>query len=88
MIIKTNALTDKGNVRPAVRTAIVKNVDENRDVFKEAVKVSDSLYTLTATDTNGETIYINFKVTVGTTNGADYATKTKTATSAETIEVE
>lgn len=85
MNIKAVALTEKGAVKPAVRKAIVEKIAKNPELFAEATKVGPSLYTLTATDSNGDNIYINFKISVGTLSADNYATKTKVTTTDEII---
>lgn len=85
MNIKAVALTEKGAVKPAVRKAIVEKIAKNPELFAEATKVGPSLYTLTATDSNGDNIYINFKISVGTLSADNYATKTKVTTTDEIV---
>lgn len=90
MRVKNVVLNEKGNVKAEARKALVAYVDSNRDVFANAVKNDNGTYTVTVVDGAGNTVYVNFDVTVSTKNAADRAEKkaTKKAKVAETFDIE
>lgn len=76
--VKTNALTEKGQVRPAVRTSIVNKIANDRDMFAKAVRVDEKgQFYIPVEDNAGNVIYINFEVTVSTNCIADRAPKAR-----------
>lgn len=76
--IKTNALTEKGQVRPVVRTSIINKVASDRDMFAKAVQVdSKGQFYIPVQDQAGNVVYINFEVTVSANCIADRAPKTR-----------
>ena len=92
MRIKNVALTDKGNLKPAVRTELAKYVASNPDIFASAEKVDGkNTYFVTATDLDGNVIYINFDVTISTKSPYDRAERKATSkpkAEVEAIEIE
>lgn len=87
----TNVIVnEKGNVKAEARKAIVAYVDTHRNVFAEAVKNDNGTYSVAVTDTEGNTVYVNFDVTVSTKNAADRAEKksTRKVKEAETFDIE
>ena len=94
-MVKTMRMTnvivnEKGNVKAEARKAIVAYVDTHRNVFAEAVKNDNGTYSVAVTDTEGNTVYVNFDVTVSTKNAADRAEKksTRKVKEAETFDIE
>lgn len=74
MRIKTVAFTEKGQVRPAVRKAIVNHIAANPSVFADAQRVGDKgVFTMEVQDANGDIFFVNFDVTVSTKAAADRA---------------
>ena len=74
MNLKNVAITEKGNVKPAVRKALIDYVAENPEVFGEAERVEGkNVFTLEVGDIDGNVIYINFDVTVSNKAAADRA---------------
>ena len=74
MRIKTVAFTEKGQVRPAVRKAIVNHIAANPSVFAGAQRVGDKgVFTMEVQDANGDIFFVNFDVTVSTKAAADRA---------------
>lgn len=92
MKIKTVALNDKGNLKPIVRKEVMKYVTEHPEVFADAVKVEGkNAFTLEALDDAGNTIFVNFDVTVSTMAAADRAerkSKPKAKAPAEDVTIE
>lgn len=92
MRIKNVALTEKGNLKPVVRTEMAKYVAGNPDIFATAEKVEGkNTYFIPVTDADGNVFYINFDVTVTTKHPADRAERKatpKAKVEAETIEIE
>ena len=90
MRVKNVVLNEKGNVKAEARKALVAYVDSNRDVFANAVKNDNGTYSVAVVDGAGNTVYVNFAVTVSTKNAADRAEKkaTKKAKVAEVFDVE
>ena len=87
----TNVIVnEKGNVKAEARKAIVAYVDTHRNVFAEAVKNDNGTYSVAVVDGAGNTVYVNFDVTVSTKNAADRAEKktVKKAKVAETFDIE
>lgn len=68
MKIKTVALTEKGVVKTAVRKSLGAYVEKHQaDIFAKATKVEGkNVYFLEVQDAEGNTIYVNFDVTVTT----------------------
>lgn len=90
MNIKGNVLTDKGVVKAGARKALVDYVAKNPNIFATAERNENGTYTVDVTDDNGNTIYINFEVTVSTMNAglrAPRKSKAK-ATAPTTFDVE
>ena len=89
MRIKSVALTEKGQVKPAARKAIVNHIAKNPNLFAHATRVGDKgVFTMEVTDANGNVIFVNFDVTVSTKAAADRAerkprAKAETADSAD-----
>ena len=74
MKIKSVALTDKGQVKPAVRKAIVDHIAANPSAFASAVRVDGkNVFTMQVTDASGNVVFVNFDVTVSTKAAADRA---------------
>lgn len=92
MKIKNVALTEKGNLKPVVRTEMAKYVAGNPDIFATAEKVEGkNTYFIPVTDVEGNVFYINFDVTVTTKHPADRAERKatpKAKVEAEAIEIE
>ena len=83
MKIKSVALTDKGQVKPAVRKAIVDHIAANPSAFASAVRVDGkNVFTMQVTDANGNVVFVNFDVTVSTKAAADRAPRKPKAKSA------
>ena len=76
--IKTSALTEKGQVRPAVRQAIVEKVANDRNLFASAVRVDNKgQFYIEVADSNNNIIYVNFEITVSANCIADRAPKAR-----------
>ena len=76
--IKTNALTEKGQVRPAVRQAIVEKIANDRNLFASAVRVDNKgQFYIEVADSNNNIIYVNFEITVSANCIADRAPKAR-----------
>lgn len=90
MRVKNVVLNEKGNVKAEARKALVAYVDSNRDVFANAVKNDNGTYSVAVVDGAGNTVYVNFDVTVSTKNAADRAEKkaTRKAKVAEDFDIE
>ena len=88
--MKNVIVNEKGNVKAGARKAIVEYVANHREVFAEAVMNDNGTYTVTVVDGAGNTVYVNFDVTVSTKNAADRAEKkaTKKTKVAETFDIE
>lgn len=72
MKIKTNALTEKGNIRPTVRTALIRELSNNRNLFEKAIQVDNrGQFFIEFEDESGTKLYLNFEVTLSTTSIAD-----------------
>lgn len=88
----TCALTEKGQLKPAVRSTVAAYVASHPELFIEAVKVEGkNLYVLECHDADGHTFYVNFDVTVSTLSAADRSVKkpaAKKATTEVDVEVE
>lgn len=87
----TNALTEKGQLKPAVRATVAAFIASHPEKFAEAEKVEGkNVYVLPVTDADGNVFYVNFDVTVSTKAGFDRAERKSKpkATVAETPEVE
>lgn len=92
MRIKNVALTDKGNLKPVVRTEMAKYVAGNPDIFANAEKVEGkNTYFIPVTDAEDNVFYINFDVTISTKSPYDRAERKSTPKAkveAEVIEIE
>lgn len=78
MKIKAIAFTEKGQVRPAVRNAIVEKVASDRNIFAQAVRVDNKgQFYVEVQDANGSVVYVNFEVTVSGNCIANRAPKTR-----------
>ena len=89
----TVALTEKGQVKPAVRTQLADYVAKHADtIFAKAEKVDGkNAYFIPVEDADGNVIYINFDVTVSTKAPFDRAEKKrapKAKTTPTNVEVE
>lgn len=89
----TVALNEKGNLKPAVRTQLAAYVAKHADtVFAKAEKVEGkNVYFIPVEDAEGNTVYINFDVTVSTKAPFDRAEKKrspKAKASTDNVEVE
>jgi chloramphenicol 3-O-phosphotransferase len=87
----TNVIVnEKGNVKAEARKAIVAYVDTHRNVFADAVKNDNGTYSVAVVDGAGNTVYVNFDVTVSTKNAADRAEKksTRKVKEAEAFDIE
>lgn len=87
----TNVIVnEKGNVKAGARKAIVEYVASHREVFAEAVANENGTYSVAVVDSAGNTVYVNFDVTVSTKNAADRSEKktVKKAKVAETFDIE
>ena len=74
MRIKSVALTEKGQVKPVARKAIVNHIAANPNLFAHATRVGDKgVFTMEVTDAAGNVIFVNFDVTVSTKAAADRA---------------
>lgn len=89
MKINVNALTEKGVLKPNVRSQIAAYVNSHRNLFADAVKLEGkNTYVFPIADANGNTIYIAFDVVVTEKDPAKRSTKRATAKTQETIEIE
>lgn len=76
--LRTNALTEKGIVRTSVRNAVISKVAHERDMFAKAIQVDNKgQFYIEVEDEKGETIYINFAVTVSRTCISESAQKVR-----------
>lgn len=76
MRVKTVALNEKGNLKPAVRKAIVEHVCAHPEVFMEAKKADDkNVFVLEVLDADNNAIYVNFDVSVSTLPATDRAVR-------------
>ena len=61
----TNVIVnEKGNVKAGARKAITEYVASHREVFAEAVANENGTYSLAVVDGAGNTVYVNFDITV------------------------
>lgn len=92
MKIKSVAFTEKGQIRPAVRKAVIEHIAANPAVFAEAVRVGDKgVFTVEVADSNGDIFFVNFDVTVSNKAAADRAERkprVKAAASGESIDID
>lgn len=92
MKVSVNALTEKGQIKPAVRTKVAAFVDSNRELFAEATKIEGkNSYVLPVLDAEGNTFYVNFDVTISNKSAADRVERKSTpkrAAEPETIDIE
>ena len=87
----TNVIVnEKGNVKAGARKAITEYVANHREVFAEAVANENGTYSVAVVDGAGNTVYVNFDVTVSTKNAADRSEKktVKKAKVAETFDID
>lgn len=92
MQISGNFITEKGNLKPAARTAILANVLSNPAILAtaEPVGTNGKVYCIPVSDSEGHTAYINIDVTVSTIHPADRkepVKKPKVAKEAEAFEI-
>lgn len=92
MKINVQALTEKGALKPIVRKTLVNYVAENPEVFAQAERVGEkAVFTLPVYDAEGNTVYVNFDVTVSTVAAADRAErkpKAKVKAEAEDVTID
>lgn len=88
----TNALNEKGNLRPAVRKAVLEYVARHPETFASAERFEDKgVFTLAVKDAQDNVFYVNFDVTVSTKAAADRAERkprAKTGKDISAVEVE
>jgi hypothetical protein len=91
MKIKGNFLSEKGNLKPAARTAILANVASNPAILGTAELVNAKCFTLPVEDSEGNVAYINIDLSVSTIHPADRkepVKKAKAPKEAEVFEIE
>ena len=91
MRIKGNFLSEKGNLKPAARTAILANIASNPAILGTAESVNAKCYTLPVEDSEGNVAYINIDLSVSTIHPADRkepVKKAKAPKEAEVFEIE
>lgn len=86
LTIKATALTEKGAIKPAVRTTVAAHVAAHPELFAEATKLDGkNIYVLECKDADGNSLYVNFDVTVSAKSAADRAGKKPSATHEDII---
>lgn len=93
MKMKAVALTEKGVVRPQVRKSLVSYVAKHQDtIFAKAERVDQkAVWCLPVEDSAGNTVYINFDITITTKNPCDRAerkAKPKSSGGSSNFEIE
>lgn len=90
MRVNNVVLNEKGNVKTEARKALVAYVDAHRNVFANATRNDNGTYSVAVVDSAGNTVYVNFEVTVSNKNAADRAEKktVRKAKVAETFDLE
>lgn len=90
MTINGNILNEKGNLKPAARTAILEAIAANPALLGTATPVKANVYSLPISDSEGNTVYVNIDLSVSTLYAGDRkepAKKVKPAAEAEVFEL-
>lgn len=84
-----NALTEKGMIKTAARKTLMECIDTDRNMFAEATRNANGTYSIAIEDASGNTIYINFEISISAKNAADRAARktTRKAKEAESFEL-
>lgn len=88
MRIKGNVLTESGVVKATARKTMAAYVANHRNIFASAVANDNGTYSVAVKDEAGNTVYINFEVTVSAMNAADRAKRKAKAKAKATEEFE
>lgn len=86
MKINVNALTEKGVLKPGVRSQIAGYVSRHRGIFANATKIEGkNTYVQEITDANDNTIYVAFDVVITEKNPANRSVKKPSAKASEAV---
>jgi hypothetical protein len=86
MKINANVLTEKGNLKPEARKAILANIVANPAILGTASMVTDKVFTLPVECEDG-TVYVNIDLSVSTLHPADRKAPEKKAKAPKEAEV-